>query len=419
MTIFQQTTKAQNHKNPEDFESKSKETHNEFQEQVRERLRNFEWSETGEKLQELFQENTPFYNRLAINYSLIENQELSEQDKLNEAIKKTLKNSELTSIGITFNDTEKQDIQELINIFLEEDTSRNMSEKEKKTEKLKEQAYYPILERLAPENEILEQINSETANLILDISKITNKEDKKVVEFYLASFLDWIQEKEKTKRINDFKKDFEKEINVSTKENFNSEKLLNTVSQNYIKTETKWEKKWENIKIKDLNMAFNITANQMVQRSKNIKKWETYKKIMKNIKEGESFETLLSSLEALQKYVGHFEWISGKAVKKSTDAMQKREKVTEKELNNFLQEKISKLLEKWKIKPQERIPYAQKVANILVLIENIEKAKIPLDKKTKDLIQEILDGIEKEIPTPEQLDETIKWLEGVLEKWKK
>lgn len=431
MTIFPRPTKAQN---PENFETKSKETHNEFQEQGRERLKKFEWSETGKKLQVLFQENTPFYNRLAVNYSLIEKQGLSEQDKLNEAIKKTLKDSELTSIGVTFDETEKQDMHDLITLFLEEGRSESMSEEEeeKKMENLKEQAYYPILERLAPEdwgkrliseeteNEILTQINPETTKLNLDISKITNKEDKKVVEFYLASFLDWIQEREKTKRINDFRKDFEKEINASTKENFNSENLLSLVSQNYIKTERKWEESEENVKEKDLNMAFNITANEIVQKNRNIKKWETYKKIMKSIKEGRTFEELLSWLTDLQKYVGHFEWISAKAWKKAQDAMQK-EKITEQELNNFLKEKINKLLEEGKVKPQERILYAQKVANILVLIENIEYEKIPFDERIKDLIQNALDGIEKEIPTLQELDETIKWLEGVLEKleeWK-
>jgi len=91
---------------------------------------------------------------------------------------------------------------DLITIFLEEDRSESMSEEEKKMENLKEQPYYPILERLAPENEnerliseetkdkILKQINPETTKLNLDISKITNKKDKKVVEFYLASFFD-------------------------------------------------------------------------------------------------------------------------------------------------------------------------------------------------------------------------------------
>jgi len=426
MIIFPQTTKP---KNPENPETALQETHNEFQEQVQKRLKKFEWSKTGEKLLALFQKNTPFYNRLAVNYSLIEKQDIDEADKLNEAIKNTLKNSELKSIGVIFDETEKQDMHDLITIFLEEDRSESMSEEERKMENLKEQPYYPILERLAPENEnerliseetkldeILKQINPETTKLNLDISKITNKEDKKVVEFYLASFLSWEKKEQwKEKRKKDFDEDFKTEINASTKENFNSENLLSLVSQNYIKTETKWEENGVNVKEKDLNMAFNITANEIVQKSRNIKKWETYKKIMKSIKEEKTFEKLLSWLTDLQKYVGHFEWISAKAWKKAQDTMQK-EKMTEQKLNNFLKEKINTLLEKWKIKPQERILYAQKVANILTFIENIEYAKIPLDERTKDLIQNALDGIEKEIPTPEQLDETIIWLEGILEK---
>lgn len=274
-------------------------------------------------------------------------------------------------------------------------------------EKIKENKYFPIIERLYNSKQISEKSFKEVLvyikwNKDFQLGKIKiDEKEKKIIELNIKkipwekfeknnekkqNIIEWQQEK----NLKEFFKDFpdKQKLIKSNKTEWFQKEVLEMVWKNYIKIET-WNK--EQDKKENFSTAIKTSSNNILNNSKNLNRdTETFKKAIKDIR-WDDIEKQIKGLETIYIISWQAEWKLWKTENDKKSYDNKKLNLLKDTKDTYFNESKKSLKERY-IKINEQL-------NSLVITEN-EREKLENE-------QELI--IKKAVETDKEIKKT-QWI---------